>query len=128
MNPEGPPDPLVVNVDAPRSYWSDDDDPPTEPSWEQRLSEAQAAGAAAKSRLRGYRSPPAQRTCRLRSRVYVILRLANGDICRPALRRASWAEVKPLVSAGERLGGLAVFQGFPSQREADAFEAAAFSP
>ena len=96
-------------------------------NWIARERAAFRAGIAASQRKKGLRAEVVTGVSKLQPRVYVLLRCNQGIERDPPTYCSSWSEIKPLVTAGvtgqssKLLHPLAVFQGFPSQREADQF-------
>jgi hypothetical protein len=93
-------------------------------NWIAREHAAFQAGIAASQRKKGLRAEVVTGVSKRQPRVYVLLRCNQGIERDPPTYYSSWSEIKPLVTAGQSsklLHQLAVFQGFPSQREADQF-------
>jgi hypothetical protein len=94
-------------------------------SWAWREARATRAGEEARAKLSGMRAvvePTPELPANLRNRVYVVLQSAPG---REALTgvASTWARARDLV--GTPPSDLAVFHGFPSIREAEAYWAGA---
>lgn len=119
--PGGPEIPAPTLVPAATSAESEDG---AGASWSFREARALEAGAAAGRRLSGSRAQVVQPATQLQSRFYVLVRDNSGTIHKPPTTFRSWASIKMLVASnvqGKPLHDDAVFQGFPSQREAEAF-------
>ena len=99
--------------------------------WSVREGAARRAGQAASVRLRGFKAAVVPLAAKLRPRLYLVVRDKQGCVRSPPLVLRSWAATRPLVAVegGSALfHDLAIFQGFPSEREAQCFAAGAGLP
>ncbi len=97
-------------------------------TWPARDDAARRAGHSAARRFLGERAPVIPFATSARPQVYLVLRDRLAAAHRPGLRCGAWGECRPHVVEGPRntLSHHSVFQGFPSKRELEHFEAGFF--
>ena len=88
-------------------------------SWPQREQAAFQAGEAAAYRHEGFQHPPVPLATKLQNRLYLVARDKDNQVHQPALEFSSWTATSRVVEVDRHNPSKwAVYQGFPSKREA----------